>query len=200
MRNSTSNKLLWIACLLIAGVSLFSGVPAQAQVLDADCFSGNCGGQKGIPECPDGFDEVGFVLYANSKANAANDCETVVSCTNLGSKAIDLSCRFYNGFNPIRPGGPKEALCSTSTPNMAPGDTSECATDATPDPAYQAAGIFLGADGDCPTFEGKGLVCAKGGDTSQVFCEAHLACGNGTVLESIGMVQSKKSKNSKKER
>ncbi len=75
----------WLLGPLIVGIGILGGAAARAQVPDADCFSGSCGGQKGIPRCPDGFDEVGFVLYANSKANAANDCETVIPCTNLGS-------------------------------------------------------------------------------------------------------------------
>lgn len=199
MHNSTGRKLRWLAVSLIGAGSVFGGGAAQAQVLDADCFSGACGGQKGIPECPDGFDEVGFVLYANSKANVTNDCETIVSCTNLGKKTVDVGCRFYHGFFPIRPGGPKDALCSTLTPNMAPGDTSECATDGTGPPAFQAGGIFGAAAGNCPPFEGKGLVCAKGGKASDVFCEAHLVCGNGTVLESIDLVRRKKPNKPKKE-
>ena len=87
--------------------------------------------------------------------------------------------------------GPTDALCSANTPEVAPGDTNECATDATPDPKFQSGGIFLAGDGDCPPFEGKGLVCAKGGDTTQIFCEAHLSCGNGTVLENINVIQRK---------
>jgi hypothetical protein len=180
-----------LAASAVLALSMLAAAPAQ--VLDADCFSGSCGGQKGVPQCPEGFSEVGFVLYANSKANATNDCETVVSCTNLGRRSVDISCRFYHGFNPIRPGGPTDALCSAFTPNVAPGDTNECATDSTAAPAYQAGGIFLAGDGDCPTFEGKGLVCAKGGDPDQVFCEAHLVCGHGTVLENIRIVSRKDS-------
>ena len=140
----------------------------------------------------------GFVLYANSKANATQDCETVVSCTNLGKKTVELSCRFFHGFFPIRLGGPGEALCSADTPKVAPGDTNECATDTTADPKFQSGGIFLAEDGDCPPFEGKGLVCAKGGDASQVFCMAHLSCGNGTVLERITVIRRKGSKKDKK--
>ena len=180
-------KSLWLMGLVMAGIGIFDGGTLQAQVIDADCFTGACGGQKGIPQCPDGFDDVGFVLYANSKANAAKDCETVISCANLGDKPVELSCRFYHGFFPIRDGGPTDALCSTSNPSLAPGDTTECATDAMDDPErdVKSAGIFLAGDGNCPTFEGKGLICVKGGN--EVFCHAHLACGNGTVLESISI-------------
>ena len=204
MNRKKESKSHWQDILLIAGIGIFaslgifSGGAANAQVPDADCFSGSCGGQKGIPQCPDGFGEVGFVLYANSKANAANDCETVVSCTNLGENTVEIGCRFYHGFFPIQPGGPTDALCSTITPGVAPGDTTECATDATADPNFQSAGIFLAGDGECPTFEGKGLVCVKGGDANQVFCEAHLACGNGTVLENIDLVRRKTKKTKKK--
>ncbi len=172
--------------ILFAAAAVFTAVGA-AQVLDADCFSGACGGQKGIPQCPKGFGEVGFVLYANSKANLTNDCETVVSCTNLSAKPVEISCRFYHGFYPIRGGDPTNALCSASTPDVAPGDTTECATDGSGAPSFQAAGIFGAGDADCPTFEGKGLICAKGGNANQVLCEAHLACGNGTVLENINV-------------
>ncbi len=188
---SRKRNSFWLVVPLIAGMGIFGAGAGQAQVPDADCFSGSCGGQKGIPRCPDGFDEVGFVLYANSKANATNDCETVISCTNLGNKTVEISCRFYHGFFPIRPGGPTEALCSAFTPDVAPGDTNECATDTTADPDFQAAGIFLAGDGDCPTFEGKGLVCIKGGNPHQIFCQAHLACGNGTVLEDIDIIRRK---------
>ena len=179
----------WLVGPLIAGIGIFGGGSAQAQVLDADCFTGSCGGSKGIPQCPEDFAEVGFVLYANSKANATEDCETVVSCTNLGKKTVEISCRFFHGFFPIRPGGPSDALCSRNNPEVAPGDTSECATDATAPPKSQSAGIFLAGDGNCPPFEGKGLVCVKGGDASQVFCHAHLACGNGSVLENITVIR-----------
>jgi hypothetical protein len=174
-----------LVVFMVTGLSVLGGGAVSAQVLDADCFSGACGGTKGIPQCPEGYGEVGFVLYANSKANETSDCETVVSCTNLGKRSVDISCRFFHGFNPIRNGDPANALCSTLTEDLAPGDTTECATDATAPPNYQAAKIFLGADGDCPTFEGKGLICAKGDSADNVFCEAHLACGNGTVLENL---------------
>jgi hypothetical protein len=53
--------------------------------------------------------------------------------------------------------------------------------------------IFPGADGDCPTFEGKGLICAKGGSADDVSCEAHPACGNGTVLEKLTTAKRKRS-------
>ena len=178
------------ALKIVATASLLAvlsapAAPAGAQVLDADCFSGACGGAKGVPQCPAGYSEVGFVLYANSKANAGQDCETVISCTNLSRTAIDISCRFYHGFNPIRPGGPTDALCSANTTDVAPGDTNECATDATAAPAYQAGGVFLAADGDCPAFEGKGLICIAGGDVDQVLCEAHLSCSGGATLENL---------------
>ena len=183
-----------------AALSLSMLSTASAQVLDADCFTGNCGGKKGVPQCPEGYREVGLVLYANSKANDTRDCETVVSCTNLSRSNVNISCRFYHGFNPIRPGGPTDALCSAFTPDVAPGDTNECATDSTPAPGFQTGGIFLAGDGNCPTFEGKGLVCVKGGDPERVFCQAHLVCGRGTVLEKINVVPRKKidpSENSK---
>lgn len=180
-----------LAALVSAGLSALCGAMASAQVLDADCFSGACGGTKGIPQCPEGYGEVGFVLYANSKANEANDCETVVSCTNLGKRSVDISCRFFHGFYPIRNGDPTDALCSTFTEDVDPGDTTECATDATAPPNFQAAKIFGAADGNCPTFEGKGLVCAKGDSADNVYCEAHLACGNGTVLENLTIARRK---------
>ena len=166
---------------------------AEAQVEDADCFDGTCGGSKGIPKCPEGYGEVGFVLYANSKADAMGNCETVVSCTNLGRRTVDVSCRFYHGFNPIPVGGDRrDALChSESGPIVAPGDTTDCATDATDS---KAGGIFLTADADCPVFEGKGLICVKGGKARDVFCQAHLVCGNGAALEKIEIVQKKRSK------
>ena len=91
----------------------------------------------------------------------------------------------------IRPGGPTEALCSADTPEVAPGDTNECATDSTAAPNFQSGGIFLAGDGDCPPFEGKGLVCVKGDKAKDFHCEAHLACGGGTVLESISIVRRK---------
>ncbi|MDA0205008.1 MAG: hypothetical protein O3A53_01730 [Acidobacteria bacterium] len=40
-------------------------------------------------------------------------------------------------------------------------------------------------------FEGKGLVCVKGGKSDRVLCTAHLACENGTVLENLNVVSSK---------
>lgn len=188
------NKKLWKRLVCSSGVLMVvigmsaSGV-AFAQVPDADCFSGACGGLKGIPQCPKGYDEVGFVLYANSKANATKDCETVVSCTNLGRQTVELNCRFYYGFYPISSNGDvRDALCFALTPDVAPGDTNECATDATAAPDFQSGGIFLAGDGNCPTFEGKGLVCAKGGDPKRIFCEAHLSCGNGAVLENIKVI------------
>jgi len=192
MNPKRKTSLIWLITLFFAAIGMFGQGIAPAQVLDADCFSGACGGQKGIPQCPDNFGEVGMILYANSKANAARDCETVVSCTNLNARSIEISCRFHHGFFPIRPGGPGEALCSTSTPDVAPGDTTECATDATQPPNFQAAGIFSGADGDCPTFEGKGLVCVKGGNPDRVLCQAHLVCGNGAALERIDITRTER--------
>ena len=191
MNLSTWKLRLCMLGLFIVCIGMNDGSLVFAQVPDADCFSGACGGSKGIPQCPRGYEEVGFVLYANSKANVAEDCETVISCTNLGRQTVDLSCRFYHGFNPIPAGGDaRDALCHAFTPNVAPGDTNECATDATEAPDFQAGGIFLAGDGNCPPFEGKGLICAKGGDPKRIFCQAHLACGNGTVLESTKVIPS----------
>jgi hypothetical protein len=162
---------------------------ATAQVPDADCFSGACGGSKGIPVCPTGYDEVGLILYANSKADALGSCETVVSCTNVGRSSVEINCRFHHGFNPVPPGGnPADALCNAVTPVVAPGDTNECATDATADPLFQSGGIFLAGDGNCPVFEGKGLVCVKGGRAADLLCQAHLVCGNGAALEKVDIV------------
>lgn len=170
------------------GFIVIVATAALAQVPDADCFSGACGGSKGIPECPDGFREVGFITYANSKANAGQDCETVVSCSNFGREAVVIDCRFYHGFFPIPAGGgPQDALCSAVTPVLAPGDTSECATDAGEN--FTAGGIFLAEDADCPPFEGKGLVCIKGGNAKKMVCEAHLSCGDGTVLQRINVAR-----------
>ena len=195
MTSSSNKKWLRLLGLLWILVGLFPVSPAAAQVLDADCFGGSCGGSKGIPECPRGYDTVGLVLYANSKADAQASCETVVSCTNLGKKDVEINCRFYHGFNPVPAGGTtRDALCSGVTPNVAPGDTNECATDATAAPFFQAGGIFLASDGECPAFEGKGLVCIKGGKAEDVACEAHLVCGNGAVLENLNIVPIKKSK------
>ncbi|HSF17520.1 MAG TPA: hypothetical protein VLK65_18395 [Vicinamibacteria bacterium] len=192
--NSDSRRSLWLALIYIV-VTGALGREAAAQVPDADCFSGDCGGHKGIPECPEGYEEVGFVLYANSKADMAQSCETIVSCTNLGRKSVEVNCRFYYGFNPIPAGRDrKDALCHAVTPDVAPGDTNECATDATDAPLFQAGGIFLAGDANCPTFEGKGLVCVKGGKASDIFCEAHLACNNGATLENIDVVRKKNSK------
>ena len=93
------NRALWkrLVCLpglLVVMIGVSAGSTALAQVPDADCFSGACGGSKGIPQCPKGYEPVGWVLYANSKANTAEDCETVVSCTNLGRETVELNCRF----------------------------------------------------------------------------------------------------------
>jgi hypothetical protein len=195
MALNSKKQWLWLVGSLTFAMSALNGGVAAAQVLDADCFGGSCGGTKGIPECPRGYDEVGLVLYANSKANAGGDCETVVSCTNLGKRSIEVNCRFYYGFNPIPAGGDRrDALCHAVTPNVAPGDTNECATDATDAPLFQTGGIFLAGDANCPVFEGKGLVCVQGGKGDDVLCEAHLVCGNGAVLENLSIVRTKKSK------
>lgn len=61
------------------------------------------------------------------------------------------------------------------------------------------AKIFLGEDRDCPTFEGKGLICANGGSADDVLCEAHLACGNGTVLEKLTIAKRKGAKKNGRE-
>ena len=186
-------KSLWLMCFMIVGVGIFDGGTLWAQVLP-DCFNENCGGSSGIPQCPEDFDEVGFVLYANSKANATGDCETVVSCTNLGKKTVELSCRFYHGFFPIRDNDPSKALCSTDV-EVLPGDTNECATAVDEDSL--SGGIFISGDADCPAFEGKGLVCAKGGKASRVYCMALLSCGDGTALESIEIIRRKGSMKNK---
>ncbi|MDA0205007.1 MAG: hypothetical protein O3A53_01735 [Acidobacteria bacterium] len=69
------NIRTWIRAALLASIFLAGqSSSATAQVFDADCFAGTCNGSKGIPECPDGFDEVGFVLYANSRADAGGSC------------------------------------------------------------------------------------------------------------------------------
>ncbi|HXV62491.1 MAG TPA: hypothetical protein VEK15_17455 [Vicinamibacteria bacterium] len=194
MTVNLQQRWVWLVGML-AFVVVGVGGAAAAQVPDADCFSGNCGGSKGIPECPRGYGEVGLVLYANSKADAQESCETVVSCTNLGKKSVEVNCRFYTGFNPIPEGGDRtDALCHSVTPDVAPGDTTECATDSTGDPLFLAGGIFLAGDADCPTFEGKGLVCVAGGKADDVLCQAHLVCGNGSVLETTEIVRTKKSK------
>jgi len=196
MTRDLKQRSLWLVGLLTIVIGALDGGIAEAQVPDADCFSGNCGGSKGIPECPQGYGEVGLVLYANSKADALGNCETVVSCTNLGKRSIAINCRFYHGFNPVPVGGDRrDALCHSVTPDVAPGDTTECATDATPEPFFQAGGIFQAGDAECPVFEGKGLVCVKGGKARDVFCQAHLVCGNGTVLEKIDVVRKKRSGN-----
>jgi hypothetical protein len=193
MTQDPKQRSLWLVGLLSLAMLSFGEGIAAAQAEDADCFSGACGGSKGIPRCPRGYDEVGLVLYANSKADANGDCETVVSCTNLGRKSIEINCRFYTGFYPIVGGDPRNALCNAVTQDVAPGDTNECATDATEAPHFQAGGIFLAGDANCPVFEGKGLVCVQGGKADDVVCEAHLVCGNGAVLENIGVAPPRKS-------
>jgi hypothetical protein len=195
MANGSKGRCFWLVGLVGAVIALSAlGGEAVAQVDDADCFSGACEGKKGIPKCPTGYGEVGLVLYANSKADAGGDCETVVSCTNLGHKSVEMNCRFYYGFYPIPPSGDvRDALCYAVTPNVAPGDTNECATDATMAPHFQSGGIFLAADGNCPPFEGKGLVCVKGGDADDIVCQAHLICRTLSVLEKIDVVRKKES-------
>jgi len=182
---------IFIGSLLLA-IFVFSFAKTPwAQIADADCFSGNCGGTPGIPSCPDDFEEVGFLTYANHQANESEDCVTVVSCTNLNNRPIALTCRFYHGFNSIPAGDtPEGALCSTLTELVDIGDTTECATDA--DDAFRAGTIFSGADGNCPPFEGKGMVCAKGGHTKRILCHAHLVCRQGTTLESITFISNPK--------
>lgn len=171
--------------IFLTGMTVFVQGTLWAQVVDADCFSGGCGGQPGIPKCPDGYEEVGFVAYANNRANNTSDCVTAVTCTNFSRVPTVLDCRFYYGFNSLPPNGdPQGALChAVNTKPLFPGDTSECATDA--DDQFKAGGIFGAADGNCPPFEGKGLVCAKGGDADRILCHAHLTCGNGITLEAI---------------
>lgn len=177
-------SLILAGCLTL----MLAGTAAWAQVADADCFSGSCGGTSGIPVCPKGSREIGFITYANSKANETRDCETVVSCTNFGHSAAVIDVRFYTGFFPIPAGGgPEDALCSAVTPDTEPGDTTELATDADED--FRAGGIFGAAGGGCPTFEGKGLICTRGGNPKKIVCEAHLTCGNGAVLEDITVVR-----------
>lgn len=179
---------------LLAIVGTLDGRIVVAQEPDADCVAGSCGGSKGIPECPRGYHEVGLVLYANSKADADGSCETVVSCTNLGRRSVEVNRPFFHGFNPIPAGsGVRDALCHSVTPVVDPGDTTECATDATPPPFFQSGGVFLAADADCPVFEGKGLVCIKGGKATDVLCQAHLVCRGGKSLEKIDVVEMKKS-------
>ncbi len=183
-----------ILFLLLFGVIALSSEKIQAQVVDADCFDGTCNGTPGIPACADGYEEVGFVTYANHHANADEDCVTVISCTNFNHDPIVIDCRFYFGFNSIpEGGGPQDALCDSIDPKpLFAGDTSECATDA--DAGFIAGGLFGAADGNCPTFEGKGLVCAKPAedkdriDTDRIICHVHLSCGNGSVLENITFV------------
>jgi hypothetical protein len=187
MTREITRRSLWFTSVLVLACAIHA-TPASAQVLDADCFAGSCGGSKGVPVCPAGYEEVGLVLYANSKADANGTCETVVSCTNVGRSPVEVECRFHHGFNPLPAGGTaQDALCRAGSA-VTPGETSECATDATPDPFFQTGGIFLAGDGDCPVFEGKGLVCVKGGKADDVLCQAHLVCNNGAVLEKIDVV------------
>ena len=178
---------LYFLLLLTSMICTITGT-SWSQVADADCFSGLCGGQPGIPECPDGFEEVGFLAYANNRANLTEDCVTVVTCTNFSRKQTVLDCRFFYGFNSLPPNGdPQGALChALDTKPLFRGDTSECATDA--DDQFKAGGIFGAADGNCPVFEGKGLVCSRGGDADRILCHAHLSCGNGTTLEPVPFI------------
>ena len=187
----TNKKIFCTMVFLLAVWGFLVLGTTWAQVVDADCFSGDCGGQPGLPECPDDFEEVGFVAYANNRANNAKDCVTVVTCTNFSREPTTLDCRFYYGFNSLPPDGdPQGALChAVDTKPLFPGDTSECATEANDD--FTAGGIFGAADGNCPEFEGKGLVCARGGDTERILCHAHLSCGNGTILEPVPFIASK---------
>ena len=184
MRRSHSFVGLLTAVLVscLAGTALAQALP--------DCFDGLCGGSKGIPQCPQGFKEVGFVTYANHHANQTKDCVTAVSCTNFNESTVELSCRFYHGFNPIpKGGGPRDALCSVKV-NVGVGDTSECATHSDSEERTDAAGgIFTAGDGKCPVFEGKGLVCVKGGNENKIVCHSHLSCGNGRTLESISFIK-----------
>ena len=185
---TTPLRLICFPVIFFTVTTLMVVQTAWSQVADADCFSGDCLGQPGIPECPDDFDEVGFVAYANNRANISEDCVTVVSCTNFGRKQTVLDCRFYYGFNSIPPNGdPRGALChALDTKPLFTGDTSECATEA--DDQFKAGGMFGAADGNCPAFEGKGLVCAKGGDAERILCHAHLSCGNGKTLEPVPFI------------
>jgi hypothetical protein len=47
-----------------------------------------------------------------------------------------------------------------------------------------------GGAAECPAFEGKGLLCASGGDEDlgKVVCEAYLSCRGGEVLEDINVI------------
>ena len=79
MRRLTKIRPVCNMALFLTGLAFFVPGTTWAQVADADCFSGNCNGTPGIPECPDDFEEVGFITYANHQANEAEDCVTVVS-------------------------------------------------------------------------------------------------------------------------
>ena len=48
-------KSLWLMGFAMAGIGIFDGGTLQAQVVDPGCFSGSCGGSRGIPQCPEGF-------------------------------------------------------------------------------------------------------------------------------------------------
>ena len=200
MTKDLKQRSLWLVGLLTIVMGALDGRIAEAQVDDADCFLGSCGGSKGIPKCPQGYGEVGLVLYANSKADALENCETVISCTNLGKRTVEVNCRFYHGFNPIVNDDRRDAFCNSGseTPNIAPGDTTECATDVTQVSLSLAGGIFRAGNAECEPFEGKGLICVKGGKARDVFCQAHLVCGDGngtaTVLEKIDVVQRQRSR------
>ena len=62
MHENIKKKSYYLALFLMACAWMLNDGTGQAQILDADCFSGDCEGRKGIPQCPAGFDEVGFVL------------------------------------------------------------------------------------------------------------------------------------------
>ena len=184
----TAHRVFFAFLLCFGSMPLIAPSSLFAQVADADCFSGACNGAPGFPECPDHFAEVGFVAYANNRADFEEKCVTVVSCTNFSAAPTRLDCRFYHGFNSIPEGGdPQDAYChALGTKDLFPGDTSECAT--TADSSFRAGGILGAAEGDCdeqPPFEGKGLVCAKGGDADRILCHAYLSCGDGSTLEPI---------------
>jgi hypothetical protein len=195
-RRTVMNKLGFFIGSLMTGAFVFSGGTAMAD--DLDCFDGSCGGSTGIPECPAGLDEIFWITYANNDANVNEDCTTVVSCTNLNKMTdVAVDCRFFHGFNGILTGGsPQDALCDTGLLTLGPGDSGQCATkvdDTRQGGASELSGeIFTttGGSAECPAFEGKGLLCASGGDNSleKVVCEAYLSCRGGEVLEDINVI------------